>query len=48
VIKVDHQAVHVQFVRWESGAGMFRFSDTHSFAKRHPMALPATAEGRAG
>lgn len=48
LIKVDHQAVHVQFVRWESGAGMFRLSDTHSFAKRHPVPLPAAAESRAG
>ncbi|NNG14880.1 MAG: metallophosphoesterase [Gemmatimonadales bacterium] len=45
LIKVDHQAVHVQFVRWESSAGTFRLSDVHSFAKRkyEPAGTKASA-----
>jgi 3',5'-cyclic AMP phosphodiesterase CpdA len=45
LIKVDHQAVHVQFVRWESSPGSFRLSDVHSFAKRQPR--PAAAKASA-
>jgi 3',5'-cyclic AMP phosphodiesterase CpdA len=45
LIKVDHQAVHVQFVRWESSPGTFRLSDVHSFAKR--QSEPAVAKASA-
>lgn len=52
LIKVDHQAVHVQFVRWEPAPGSFRLSDIHSFAKcqYQPVAATASAtlERRAG
>ncbi len=44
LIRVDHQAVHVQFVRWEAGAGSFRFSDTHSFARARPAAKSAARQ----
>ena len=48
LIRVDHQAIHIQFVRWESGAGSFRFSDTHSFAKRRGAQTSRAAAQRAG
>ncbi len=44
LITVDHQAVHVVFMRWESKGKAFRKTDVHSFARRsHASATSAVS-----
>lgn len=42
-VTVEPDAIHVEFYRWEQGAGVFKRSDSYSFPHRHAVGEPAVA-----
>lgn len=45
LVKIDHQAVHIEHYRWEPDARLFRRSDTYSFARAGPPRVAVSVAG---